>query len=148
MLNTKEHILGFQGDYRWLSNFAPVSIVYDDVVYPSVENAYVAAKTTDIASRVQLETCSPATAKSIGKTLVLRSHWEQLKVPLMYRFLCQKYNSDPYKTLLIGTVGQYIEETNGWQDRFWGVCDGRGQNILGKLIMKIRDELTCENFDV
>lgn len=89
MINTKEPILGFQGDYRWLSNFAPVSIMYDGVVYPSVENAYVAAKTTDIASRVQLETCSPATAKSIGKMLDLRSHWEQLKVPLMYRFLCR-----------------------------------------------------------
>lgn len=142
MLNTKEPILGFQGDYRWLSNFAPCDILYDGVIYPSVENAYVAAKTTNPSARRQLETCSPNDAKSIGRTLPLRKHWDQLRVPLMRQFLIQKYNQEPYRQLLINTEGRYIEETNWWNDQFWGVCGGKGENILGVLIMDIRDRLT------
>lgn len=144
MLNTKEPILGFQGEYRWLSNFAPCDILYDGVIYPSVENAYVAAKTTNPSARRQLETRSPNDAKSIGRTLPLRKHWDQLRVPLMRQFLIQKYNQVPYRQLLIETEGRYIEETNWWNDRFWGVCGGKGENMLGKLIMDIRDHLTSQ----
>lgn len=142
MLNTKEPILGFQGEYRWLSNFALCFIMYDGVVYPSVENAYVAAKTLNPDARRQLETCSPNDAKSIGRTLPLRKHWDQLCVPLMRQFLIQKYSQVPYRRLLIETEGRYIEETNWWNDQFWGVCGGKGENILGVLIMDIRDRLT------
>lgn len=144
MLNTKEPILGFQDDYRWLSNFAPCEIMYDGAIYPSVENAYVAAKTLDKSARIRLQMCSPNAAKSIGKILMLRKHWQQLKVPLMRQFLIQKYNQEPYRQLLINTAGRYIEETNWWNDQFWGVCGGKGENMLGKLIMDIRDHLTSQ----
>lgn len=36
----------FRGNFRWLSNFWPCSVVLDGVVYPSVENAYQAVKRT------------------------------------------------------------------------------------------------------
>ena len=32
-------------------------------------------------------------------------------------------------------------EGNTWGDTFWGQVDGKGENKLGKLLMKIRDEL-------
>jgi predicted NAD-dependent protein-ADP-ribosyltransferase YbiA (DUF1768 family) len=28
-----------------------------------------------------------------------------------------------------------------WGDRFWGVCNGVGENMLGKLLMQVREEL-------
>ena len=34
----------FQGDFRWLSNFAPVNVNFNGVIFPSTENAYQAAK--------------------------------------------------------------------------------------------------------
>ena len=34
-----------------------------------------------------------------------------------------------------------LVEDNWWGDKFWGVCNGEGENHLGKLLMKIRDEL-------
>lgn len=37
----------FQGEYRWLSNFAPVLIKLDGI-YPSVEHAYMSAKSDDM----------------------------------------------------------------------------------------------------
>lgn len=147
MLNTRSPIKGFFGEYRWLSNFAPCSIVYDGIEYPSVEHAYVAAKTVDVNARIELQSCTSGQAKRIGRTLQLRIHWEQLKVPLMRQFLIQKFTQEPYRSLLIETQGRYLEETNTWNDRFWGVC-GTGQNMLGSLIMDIRDSLTEENSGV
>lgn len=32
-------------------------------------------------------------------------------------------------------------EGNYWHDTYWGVCEGVGENHLGKLLMEIRNEL-------
>ena len=32
-------------------------------------------------------------------------------------------------------------EGNTWNDTFWGVCNGQGQNWLGKILMLVRSEL-------
>jgi predicted NAD-dependent protein-ADP-ribosyltransferase YbiA (DUF1768 family) len=42
---------------------------------------------------------------------------------------------------LIATGDAYLEEGNSWNDRYWGVCDGQGENHLGKILMKVRAEL-------
>lgn len=54
-----------------------------------------------------------------------------------------KFNDDHfgYRQKLIDTGDAYIEEDNKHHDTFWGVCDGEGENQLGKLIMEIRKEL-------
>jgi len=36
----------FKGDFRFLSNFYPVNVDYEGIMYPTVEHAYVAAKNT------------------------------------------------------------------------------------------------------
>ena len=141
MLNTGEPILGFSGDYRWLSNFAPVGIILDDVEYPSVEHAYVAAKCNDISDRHVILGMPAGQAKRYGKMIAIAPWFEENKVNIMNEFLWQKFLTEPYMSLLVGTDGRYIEETNIWGDKFWGVCDGVGENRLGILIMQIRDSL-------
>jgi len=42
---------------------------------------------------------------------------------------------------LLATGDQELIEGNTWGDRFWGVCDGEGQNQLGRLLMELRNEL-------
>jgi predicted NAD-dependent protein-ADP-ribosyltransferase YbiA (DUF1768 family) len=46
---------------------------------------------------------------------------------------------------LIATKNKDLCELNHWMDNFWG-CDYRtldlGQNNLGKIIMKVRSEIT------
>ncbi len=145
MLNTGKPILGFQGEYRWLSNFVPVDIEFDDVIYPSVEHAYVAAKCNDICDRSPIQKMTAGQAKRYGKTMHLSPWFESSKISIMRGFLDQKFSKEPYRQLLIDTDGSYIEETNAWGDTFWGVCDGKGQNILGVLIMQIRSEILWEN---
>lgn len=137
-------IKGFHGAARWLSNFAPVSIIHDGITYPSVEHFYVAMKTLDPADRQYIATIeTPAKAKKYGQKLKkqghLRADWERVRLSVMKYGLKQKFSQQPYKWMLEETGDEEIIEDNWWHDTFWGVCNGVGENNLGKLIMKIRD---------
>lgn len=133
----------FQKEYRWLSNFWPVKITYGGITYPHVESAYMAMKTEDIETRKKIALLSnPAEAKRAGRTLKLRKDWDKLKVNVMYTMLKIKFA--PGSTLaakLLDTGDALLVEGNKWGDTFWGVCNGKGHNILGKLLMQVRKEL-------
>jgi len=131
----------FKGMYRWLSNFAPVSVTLDNVVYPSVENAYQAAKTVDTSEREQFQKCSASEAKQLGKRVTIRADWVDIRVPIMQELCTQKYSQQPYRNLLLATGDQIIQEGNYWNDTFWGICKGVGHNYLGEIIMNIRSKL-------
>lgn len=131
----------FQGDYRWLSNFEPVDVVFEGILYPSVEHAYVAAKVLDRTTReyiAQLPT--PGAAKRAGRALKLRPDWELVKLDVMECLVRQKFQHVRLRRLLMSTVGMEIVEGNTWGDTFWGVCSGVGENHLGKIIMQVRSE--------
>lgn len=136
-------ILGFKKEpFCYLSNFARVWVDYDEWSYPTVEHAYQAAKTLDKKLRMSImRTTSPAEAKRLGSSFVLRQDWHQVKLGIMEDLLRQKFKQQPFKLKLQSTGTCYIEETNWWGDTYWGVCKGKGDNHLGKLIMKIREEL-------
>lgn len=135
-------ILEFQGTYRWLSNFAPSAVIYDGLVFTSVEHAYQAAKAESITDRYKIHECkTPGQAKRLGYKVKLREDWLDIKDSVMRSLLWQKFSDEPYRALLLATGDQEIVEGNGWGDTYWGVCNGVGQNHLGKMIMDIRNEL-------
>lgn len=135
-----EPILGFKGSYRWLSNFAPSRVTLDGATFPTVENAFQAAKTLVQRERGIFTHVEPRAAKLYGRRLALRSDWDAVKESVMLELLRQKYAQEPYRSLLLDTGEAYIEETNSWGDRYWGV-DTTGLNRLGHLIMQVRDEI-------
>ena len=135
----------FKGEYDWLSNFAPVTIKIDDIIYPNVESAYVASKTDNRDFKL---TCAnpdyhPGAIKKMGRRAVIKDDWEETKELVMYDCLKQKYSQDPYKELLLRTEDMHIQEGNYWGDTFWGVDlrTGKGENRLGNMIMEIRELL-------
>ncbi len=141
-----KEIKGFFGEYRFLSNFTPATIYLDGDAYGSVEHAYVAAKTTDPREREIIRmVVSPGKVKIVGRRLALRSDWDNIKVSYMKDFVNQKFNYQTYKDMLLATGDAYLEETNNWGDYFWGVCNGTGQNMLGKILMAKRNELRSSN---
>ncbi|QIG70764.1 swarming motility YbiA-like protein [Rhizobium phage RHph_I1_18] len=135
-------ITSFSGEFSFLSNMHPTDgIVYVSVTYPTVEHAYVAAKTTDPELRRQvLEIANPRMAKKFGRTFDLRPGWEEMKLSLMNDFVRQKFNSS-LKHKLLSTNSRWLIEGNWWGDRFWGVCKGVGLNHLGHILMTVREEL-------
>ena len=134
----------FQGENRWLSNFWDCKVSLDGEHYNSTEAAYVAGKTLDLDARAKIRKMDkPGQIKRFGRTLKLRSDWEEVKVPLMLGLLRQKFTKGTQLgNKLIATGQQELVEGNTWNDTFWGVCRGKGLNTLGKLLMQVRDEIS------
>lgn len=130
----------FKGVNSWLSNFEPCYVEYEGLAFICVEAAYVAAKTLDIATRKEVQALPDGRAcKKFGRTIKVRSDWEDIRLPVMKLLISQKFG--PGTALgqrLIATGGCEIVEGNWWGDTFWGVCNGAGHNNLGKLIMEQR----------
>jgi ribA/ribD-fused uncharacterized protein len=134
----------FQGEYRWLSNFAIVPIKLDSIVYKSVEHAYMSCKSDDYTWKLFCrDTERAGDVKKASYKIKLVDNWDQIKLDVMKECLKQKFSNEPYKTKLIQTNDELIQEGNDWNDKFWGVClkTGKGENNLGKMIMNIRNEL-------
>lgn len=138
-----EPITSFTGeDYRFLSNFSPCLVEYDGVTYKSVEAAYQAAKTANPLERIIFVFATPSAAKKLGKKLKLRADWDDIKVGIMRDLVKQKFTT--HKNLaqrLVATGDAKLIEGNTWNDKFWGVCDGVGSNMLGIILMEVRQEI-------
>lgn len=135
-------VRGFYAEYRPLSNYHLESFVWSERVWPASENAYQAAKRTNREEWGMFLTATPAKSKALGKTGTLRPDWEQVKENIMLSILWAKFTGCPIaRGVLKDTGSAYLEETNWWNDRVWGVCRGEGQNRLGLLLMQVRDVL-------
>lgn len=135
-------ISSFRGKYLFLSNFYPVRVFYDELFYPSAENAYQAAKTLIPRERIQFLLTSAKGAKLIGRRLVLREDWEDVKLSIMRTIVRDKFQRHPrLADQLLATGKRRLIEGNHWHDTYWGVCNGVGQNRLGRILMRVRREL-------
>lgn len=130
----------FSGEYRFLSNFYPSTLVWDGRIWKTSEHAYQAAKSLDEVDRILVHTCdTPGQAKRMGRKITLRPDWKQVKLNIMREIIIAKFEqNDDLCQKLIDTGEQELVEGNTWGDTFWGVCRGRGQNHLGKILMAYR----------
>ena len=134
------------------SNFQRARVMYDGVLYPTVEHAYQAAKSDRPEVRARIRTCeTPGQAKRMGNNLLMtqsvRANWEQIKVQVMYDLLKQKFAPGSRHAQDLLAYRERIVEWNTWHDNEWGICTcpscpGRGKNRLGKLLRRIQEELT------
>lgn len=134
-------ISSFRDEYFFLSNFYPVEIKLDGIVYPNAEAAFQAQKTLDVEERRKFSMLkNPVQAKRLGRKVKLRDDWEEVKLDIMTEVVSQKFLQHPHLIeMLLQTGDEELIEGNRWGDRFWGVCKGKGKNNLGKILMKIRD---------
>jgi ribA/ribD-fused uncharacterized protein len=130
--------------FRFLSNFWPVQVDFEGILYPSVEHAYQAAKTLDPGEREHVRGApSPGSAKQRGRKVTIRPDWDdKRRLSVMQGLLAQKFLTEPMRTWLLLTGDVQIAEGNTWGDTFWGVLpNGTGNNHLGKMLMRIRADL-------
>ena len=132
----------FDGEYRFLSNFYSSKIKYEGIEYPTVEHAFQAAKSLDENIRQSIAALpTPGAAKKAGRrSVVLRGDWEQVKISVMKELVSRKFEMPEFRDKLFDTDDEELVEGNTWNDTFWGVCNGKGRNELGKILMEIRDK--------
>ena len=145
----------FKDEYRWLSNFwyfdEPMVCLngMSPISMPTNEHFYVAMKTNDLDLRKTISEHPLKGIKKFGSTFELREDWEDIKLEVMEYGLRYKFSKENpnLRAKLIATGDEPIQEGNHWNDKFWGVYlpTGEGENHLGELVMKIREDIKKGN---
>lgn len=76
--------------------------------------------------------------------VTLRPFWEEIKEEVMLDLNRQKFAKPGWKDALIDTGSAYLEEGNNHRDQEWGTVNGIGNNKLGLILMRVREELTTK----
>ena len=144
----ENEIRSLRGENYFLSNFYPCTVLHDGFEYRSLEAAFQASKCANLVERAQFQALEPAAAKKRGKTVTLRSDWENIKLFILTELVRIKFISNPWMLrCLLDTGDAYISEDNTWHDNFYGNCicnrcrDTIGLNHLGKTLEQLRDRL-------
>ena len=87
---------------------------------------------------------SAGSAKYKGKTVTLRSDWDNVKLKIMTELVNIKFKNERLFEML-SLLNEYeLIEGNYWHDNYWGNCycpkckEIKGQNELGKILMNIK----------
>lgn len=131
----------FKDKYFFLSNFyiCPITLELNNktCIFCNSEAAYQAQKNVQIADK--FSKIKGLEAKRIGEDLIITTpNWEEYKLYAMAKALNAKFQN---KSLLfeLKQIKEDIIHDNYWNDTYWGVYKGSGKNILGKMLMNIRD---------
>lgn len=140
----KTDITSFRGDYDFLSNFYEAGIDYKGIHYLNNEAAFQAQKCMTEEEKWEFSYLSAGKSKRRGRQVTLRPDWEQVKVGIMEEIVRAKFTQHPeLAARLLATGERKLVEGNTWHDTCWGVDTetGKGENHLGKILMKVREEL-------
>lgn len=142
----------FREKYFFLSNFFPTEVTIDGITYLNAEAAFQSFKASSIKDKQDLSKMKdPVMAKRQGRKFKIDiEEWNKISEQAMYQVVKAKFSQNTrLRKLLLDTGFEYIEEGNMHHDNFWGVCRCNGSkcldtvahNKLGKILMKVRDEL-------
>lgn len=132
--------MNFRDQFAFLSNFAYSPLEYKGFSFATAEHAYQASKAVYEEDFHAIRTAeTPGKAKRMGRKIVVRDDWNHVKLKVMREILEIKFSIPKFEKMLLEIEGPIVEENN-WKDTFWGVCEGEGQNHLGKILMRIREE--------
>lgn len=137
----------FVNENCFLSNFFLSDINYKEHTYRSAEHLFQAVRCAEESDKEKIRNVlSPKSAKIIARFVKARGDWEQRKVDVMRIILHMKFRKSDLRIMLKNTGCMQLIALNYWHDTFWGVCActqhaRTGQNMLGKLLMEIRDRI-------
>lgn len=126
----------------FLSNFWECNVEYAGLRFNNSEAAFQAQKCANESDKEKFVGLTGAEAKALGKKVLLEEYWDINRLGAMHEVVMAKFkqNHDLAK-LLFATYPEEIVEDNTWGDRYWGVCNGVGENNLGKILMQVRYRL-------
>jgi ribA/ribD-fused uncharacterized protein len=138
---------------NWFSNMIEFEdpLVYEGIFYVTPEHFYQAMKSKSKLYRERVAACKTGMlAKRLGRKVNIREDWEDVKLMVMERAQRHRFQiGTKWRERLVETDGEIVE-WNYWHDRIWGKCTcekckGNGRNLLGEMLMKIRDEIVLED---
>ena len=132
-------------EYGCFSNFSAHPVRISGKLWPTTEHFFQAQKFKEVEYREKIRKAnSPMIAARMGRDRKkpLRRDWESVKVGVMRDAIRAKFtqHADLREILLSTGDARIVEHTE--RDSYWGDGgDGSGKNMLGRILMEIRDEL-------
>jgi ribA/ribD-fused uncharacterized protein len=132
-------------EFGCFSNFAPYPVRMDGKVWPTSEHYFQAKKFKEAEHQETIRrTKSPTIAARMGRDRKkpLRADWESVKVGVMREVVRAKFSQHAEIRQILLSTGdaRLVEHTEN--DSYWGDGgDGSGKNMLGQILMEIREEL-------
>lgn len=138
--------------YGVFSNLFRSPVQFEDRQYPTAEHAYQAGKARRTAVREWiLAAPSPALAAMAAHGLYIWDvvpNWKDIKFERMRQVLRAKFTQHPELAELLLKTGKArlveVGTVNNAVNRLWGEVEGVGQNMLGQMLMELREELAAE----
>lgn len=133
-------------EYGCFSNFAHYDFELDGKRWMTSEHYFQAQKFcgTEYEEIIRLLD-NPMKAAEMGRNrdLPLRVDWEQVKDDIMRKAVLAKFTqNEEIKNVLLSTGKETIIE-NTSNDYYWGCGkDGSGKNMLGTILMEVREKLS------
>lgn len=146
-LDNQTQVFFYEQDFYVLSNFSSFEVNVNFKKFPTSEHAYHYRKFSitdpELAERIR-KAPSAHEAFQIAQTFksMRRVDWDDVKANIMKEILIAKVQQHEYvrKKLLSTGDRELIEDS--WRDDVWGWGpDQKGQNLLGKMWMEIREEV-------
>ena len=136
----------FRREYDFLSNFHPARITMEMPdgrlhTFLNAEAAFQAHKTSDTSEIEKFEGMRGGQAKRYGRKVYIRDieKWNSERNDIMFKVVTEKFKQNPELMQKLRDIKEPIVEDNDWGDTYWGVCNGNGENHLGKILMMVRD---------
>jgi N-glycosidase YbiA len=136
-------------EYGEFSNFSENEIIIDGKRWPTSEHYFQAMKFEDkiyIEKIRKTKKPSIAAQMSRDRSVKIKRGWDSMRVNVMTIAVRAKFftQHQHLRKLLLSTGDRKIIEHTA-NDDYWGDGgDGSGKNMLGIVLMKIRDELLRE----
>jgi len=137
----------YEREFYPFSNFSSFRVEWRDKDWMTSEHAYQAAKfiecKPDIVARIGLARSSHDAYKLAREMNDLRRlDWNEVKVPIMEDICRHKLGQHAYIRTKLDATGDWRLVEDSPTDSFWGIGpDGQGQNQLGTIWMKLREEM-------
>jgi|SRR3989344_1838651 len=145
-----EAVYFFTAAYHPLDNFSAHAISLWGIDFPTVEHAFQWKKFSDSRGDISksiLSAKSPHLVKEISDAHKAEQpeDWKKRKVEIMDVILRAKAEQHKDVREILKKTGKRKIIENSPVDNFWGIGpDGTGQNMVGKIWMKIRDDFNLE----
>jgi len=132
-------------EHGFLSNLYKKPIIFENREFSCGEYAYQFGKYRDEDTKEWAMQCpKPHLLAILSHNLLgwdIVPHWKDIKVPRMKAVLKVKFQDPELREKLLATGDSRLVE-NSKIDSFWGKGkSGKGKNMLGKLLMKVREEI-------
>ena len=131
--------------YGCFSNFSHYDFELDGKIWATSEHYFQAQKFcgTEYEERIRLHK-NPMEAARMGRNrnLPLREDWEKVKDDIMRKAVFEKFTQNKLIRDILLSTGKEISDEKTMDDYYWGCGkNGTGKNMLGKILMEVRQKL-------